>query len=489
MNKRNIAIIGAGYAGRDIASEIQKKEFPGQVIVFFDDDKNKIGAFYDNIPILGPLSSLKSLIKRYNCDEAIIAMPTAEKSLIKQIYEDLKKSGIKIVRIVPALSQVLDGDAHLIQTREITVQDLLGRKPVAISLKKSLEYLRGKRVLITGAGGSIGGELARQLLHGGADRLYLFDHGENNVYEIDKELRLLQEEGIGEKATIVPVIGELKDKDFTDFLIARLKADIVFHCAAYKHVPMLENNPVEAVKNNIFGTRNLLDAAIKNRVKRFVLISTDKAVNPTSTYGITKQVGENMVLTGGGGVTDCMVVRFGNVLDSRGSIVPLFRDQLMKGGPLTITHEKATRFFMTIPEASSLVLQAGGVGENGKLYILDMGEPVAIKTLAEQMIRFYGYTPGKEIKLKYIGLRKGEKIEERLWLEEERVSPTEYPRILCLNEIKSDSGKINDLLKRLGPICFLDPRDPEAFRNRLQLRRILHDYCPSLEVPPDEPQY
>ncbi len=398
-------------------------------------------------------------------------------------------SGVSEIRIVPAVSQVLDGTAHLIQARGITVQDLLGRNPVSIPLKESLKYLRGKRVLITGAGGSIGSELCRQLLDGGADRLYLFDHGENNVYEIDKELHLLQEEGIGEKATIVPIVGEMKDRDYIIFLMQRLKADIVFHCAAYKHVPMMENNPVEAIKNNVFGTRYLLEASEKASVNRFVFISTDKAVSPSSTYGVSKQICEQLVLLNNSENFNCMVVRFGNVLESRGSIVPLFKNQILKGGPVTITAPDANRFFMTIPEASSLVLQTGGVGKGGELYILDMGEPVNIKNLAEQMIKFYGYKPGKEIQLKYIGLRNGEKIAEKLWESDEKAVPTDYRRILRLEKNGVGGKKISNLLKKLYPVCYLDKSASGLYRNRLHLRKILSGFSPSLEVPSDEPEY
>lgn len=489
IGKRKIAIIGAGYAGKELCQEIQKKEFPGDVQVIIDDDTGKIGSTYNGVPIEGPLNKVDEFIREFTCDEAIIAIPSAETSVIKSIYENLKNCGIPTIRIVPAISQILAGNAHLIQTREIAVHDLLGRKPVAISLKESLTYLRNKRVLITGAGGSIGSELTRQLLHGGASRLYLFDHGENNVYEIDKELHLLQEEGIGEKATIIPIIGELKDKDYLSFLFKRLNADIVFHCAAYKHVPMLENNPVEAIKNNVFGTQNLLKCAAETGVKRFVLISTDKAVQPSSTYGVSKQLCEDLVFADENKKMESIVVRFGNVLESRGSIVPLFKAQIEKGGPVTITDPDASRFFMTIPEASSLVLQAGGVGLSGKLYILDMGDPVNIQNLAEQMIKFYGYKPNKDIMISYIGLRPGEKTHERLWESSQTITATDYDKILCVDNIHLDRKKLKDTLNLLQPICFRSEKNTEKYRNRLLLRKILSQYSPNLEVPENEREY
>ncbi len=374
-----------------------------------DDDPEKIGKRIDNIPVIGPINEVAVLVRASRADEAIIAMPSADRNYLKQIYDTLKKIGFQQIRILPGISQIIDGDAHFIQTRSIDLQDLLGRNPVAIKLKQSLAYLRGKRVLVTGAGGSIGSELCRQLLSGGASRLYLFGHGENSIYQIDRELRLLQEEGVGEKAALVPVIGDLRDTDYVDYILGHLKADAVFHTAAYKHVPLMEENPVAAVENNVFGTENLVLAAIKHNIKRFVHITTDKAVDPVSVYGASKYLCEQMVLeaAASSGGPNFMVVRFGNVLGSRGSIVPLFQQQIQKGGPVTITHPDIRRWFMTISEACSLVLKAGGVGVNGGLYLLDMGEPVRIKDLAEQLIRFHGFEPDTEIKIVYTGLRPG----------------------------------------------------------------------------------
>ena len=298
MENRNnrILIIGAGFAGQEIASELKRKEIFGRVIGFIDDDADKIGSGIDGIPVYGPVSSMKRILAESPADEAIIAIPGAPGDTLKRIYSILKDTELKTIRLLPGISQIIDGDAHLIQTRRISAEDLLRRTTKAISLKESLSYLRGKRVLITGAGGSIGSELSRQLLSGGAQRLYLLDHGENNLYEIEAELKLLQEEGVGEAASIVPVIGDLQDRNFMNFILARLNADVIFHCAAYKHVPMMEANPVEAIKNNVFGTKNLIDAAAENGVSKFVLISTDKAVDPVSVYGSSKKIAEELVL-------------------------------------------------------------------------------------------------------------------------------------------------------------------------------------------------
>jgi FlaA1/EpsC-like NDP-sugar epimerase len=489
-NKNNrIFIIGAGFAGQEIASELGRKEIFGQVTAFIDDAPDKIGTVIDGIPVFGPIGDMQRIFEGTPADEAIIAIPGAPGDTLKRIYSTLKDTDLKAIRLLPGLSQIVDGDAHLIQTREISAEDLVGRDSAVISLKESLSYLRGRRVLITGAGGSIGSELSRQLLSGGAQRLYLLDHGENNLYEIEAELKLLQEEGVGEAATIVPVVGDLQDREYMNFILSRLKADVIFHCAAYKHVPMMETNPVEAIKNNVFGTKNLVDAAQLSGVSKFVLISTDKAVEPVSIYGSSKMIAEEIVLSGNSSGTEMMVVRFGNVLGSRGSIVPLFQKQIRKGGPVTITHPDIKRYFMTIPEASSLVLKAGGVGTGGSLYLLDMGEPIIIRDLAEQMIKFYGFRPEKDIPIVTIGLRPGEKLEEKLWSAGETPEDTEYPGIIKLEKEAMFNGNLSTLLDFLSGICFFSPDSNDNYRNRTKLRNTLKKYIPELEIPENEPEY
>jgi FlaA1/EpsC-like NDP-sugar epimerase len=488
-NAKTILLVGAGFAGREIASEIRAKGTFGRVAAFLDDDREKIGTVIDGIPVRGPIARVARVLTEFPADEALIAIPGASTAQLKTIYEYLSDSPLARIRILPNLAQIIDGDAHLIQTREIAVEDLLGRTPVRIPLKETLAYLRDKRVLITGAGGSIGSELSRQLLSAGAERLYLFDNGENNVYEIEKELKILQQEGVGERATLVPVVGDLKDREYTRFIIERLKADIIFHCAAYKHVPMAEANPVEVIKNNVFGTLHLMEAARETGTPRLVLISTDKAVEPRFVYGASKLLCEELVLAEKDNERHSMVVRFGNVLDSRGSIVPLFKKQILNGGPVTITDPAVTRFFMTIPEAVSLVLKSGGLGSGGDLYVLDMGEPVAIRDLAEQMIRFYGFEPGREIAIEYIGLRPGEKLAERLWSPDETGESTDFPRILKLKRKSHIAGELSGLIEELRPVCFFDPARSELFRDRRALRGTLARYIPSFEIPNDEPRY
>jgi FlaA1/EpsC-like NDP-sugar epimerase len=509
MNK--IYIIGAGFAAKTLAEEIKTKGIFGKVSAFLDDDSDKIGTHLGETPVLGPIDDVLDILNIQGKDEAIIAMPSAPRERLREIYSHLKRCGFSKIRILPDVSQIVDGEAHLVQTRELDVQDLLGRKPLRIQIRQSLGYIKGKRVLVTGAGGSIGSEIARQLLHGGAERLYLFGHGENSIYEIDRELRLLQKEGIGSNATLVPVIGELQDERYVDYIMGRLRADVVFHTAAYKHVPMMEENPVNAIRNNVFGTLNLVSAARSHGVKRFVFISTDKAVNPNSVYGASKKIAEAIVLGQDYHQPELfphipvsedyrsMVVRFGNVLGSRGSIIPLFKEQIRTGGPVTITHQDITRYFMTIPEAVSLVLKAGGVGQNAQLYLLDMGEPVRIYDLAEQMIRFYGYEPGKDIPIQIIGLRKGEKLHETLTETYETIHPTDSPKIL---EVRNSHlwarETLIEIIEQLRPIChghehhqsnWMNPPVNTMYRNRRVLRKLLAQLFPELPENQNEPEF
>lgn len=475
-----IYIIGAGFAGTAIANEISSKDIFGKVAAFLDDDVKKIGTKINNIPVLGPIEDIAHLIRIDSNAEALITIPSISSERLREIYEILKTAGFTTIKLLPAISQIIDGSAHLVQTREIDPQDLLTRTPVKISLKQSLAYLHGKRVLITGAGGSIGSELARQLLSGGAERLYLFGHGENSIYQIHKELKLLQEGGVGEKAIIVPVIGELKDRDYMFYIIKNLKCDAVFHTAAYKHVPLSEENPVAVIENNVFGTKNLLDACLEYKVKRFVLISTDKAVEPVCLYGFSKMLNEKMVLQAASKADKTsayMFVRFGNVLGSRGSIFPLFVEQIKNGGPVTVTDKNMKRFFMTIPEACSLVLQTGGVGKSGESYLLDMGEPVNIYETAKQLIRYMGFEPEKDIKIQIIGLRKGERLNEPLWSKNECLEKTSYEKIMKLKDNKPFSfSELDSILDGLHPFCFYSEEKEEDYRNKEKMRKYIREH-------------
>src|SRR5574344_536623 len=484
---KRLYIIGAGFAGLSIADDIKHKKIFGTVKAFLDDDKTLIGQEFDGIPVIGPIDDIASLLRCTEDDEAIIAIPSAPVERIRQIYETLKKGGFEHIKILPGISQVVNGTAHLVQAREIDRLDILGRTPVTISLRESLAYLRGKRVFITGAGGSIGSELARQLLSGGAERLYLFGHGENSIVNIYRELHILQQEGVGEKASVVPIIGDMKDREYIRYIISHTKCDVIFHCAAYKHVPLMEENPVAVIENNVFGTKNLLDASIEFGVKKFVLISTDKAVSPVSIYGASKFLSEKLLLQAAEKVKDkkqdFMFVRFGNVLGSRGSILPLFMEQIANGGPVTVTDPEMERFFMTIPEACSLVLQTGGVGQNGYSYLLDMGTPIRISELAEQIIRFSGFEPYKDIDIKFVGARKGERNVEPLWLPEEEPRKTSYEKLLQLKNMPYKSDYLRSLLDKLRPVCIgaeNTPADASKYRNRDYLVDLLCGEIPSL---------
>ncbi len=486
--RKRIVIIGAGSAGKEIASEMERKPVLGQPVGFIDDDPAKIGSEENGIPVFGPIADAKEIIAGLNPDEVILAIPSLPKHRFKEIYALIRRCGTAELKFLPTVSQIISGDARLILTRNINVEDLLGRTPVTIPLQESLQYLHGKRVLITGAGGSIGSELTRQLLYGGAQRLYLLDNCEEHLYRIGNELRLLQADGIGTDAKVISVVCNLQDKDHLESLLQRLRCDIIFHCAAYKHVPIMEENPIECIKNNVFGTENLLLAAKKIPVKKFVLISTDKAVEPSCTYGVSKELCEDLVLSAGDSRSDFMVVRFGNVLASSGSIVPLFKHQIEAGGPVTLTHPEVSRYFMTIPEASSLVLRAGGMGKGGETYILDMGSPILIRELAEQMILYNGFEPYKDIPIMITGLREGEKLTEHLFTEEETVTPTGYPKIGRLNRAAHPKPELSSFLEKLRPLCFLDRDRREIYRNRRLLRKLLQSYAPTLQDRPDEPE-
>lgn len=486
--ENGIYIVGAGLAGTTLAQQLFEKKVFGTVQAFFDDDPKKIGTTILGVPVLGPIEEATKTFRAGSTDEVFIAIPSIDIERLQEIYLALKSCDFTKIKILPTLSQIIDGTAHLIQARDINPEDLLGRTPVTIPLSKTLAYLRGKRVLITGAGGSIGSELCRQLLSAGAERLYLFGHGENSIYQIHKELMLLQEGGVGEKAIIVPIIGDLKDRRYMDFIIRNLNCDVVFHAAAYKHVPLMEENPVAVIQNNVFGTKNLLDACIKYGVKRFVLISTDKAVEPISVYGVSKCLSEKLVLHAAHQVkrvhkkSAYMFVRFGNVLGSRGSIFPLFVEQIQKGGPVTVTDKKMQRYFMTIPEACSLILQTAGVGKNASSYLLDMGEPVNIYETAKQLIRYMGYEPEVDIKLKIIGMRPGERLNETLLAQDEMSEQTEYSKLLKIIP-KNGDGEFKNLsllLKQLKPICIFDKKQAAVFRNKEALRARLKENFSSL---------
>ena len=421
----NTLIIGAGDAGATIAREIERyHKRSRRVIGYVDDDMFKHNRLMNGFRILGNREDIPALVAKYKVEEIIIAMPSVKRDIIQEIMEICSPLKCKI-NILPGMYQLLDDEVLVSHLHPVSIEDLLERDEIQLDTSKVETYLKDKVVLVTGAGGSIGSEICRQVLRVKPKKLLLLGHGENSIYLIHQELR-----NIAPQDTLVPIIADIRDKNQLEQIFKNYNPDVVFHAAAHKHVPLMEIQPIAAVLNNIYGTRNVADVAGAHGVDRFVMISTDKAVNPTSVMGATKRVAEKVVL----GMnhtydTKFITVRFGNVLGSRGSVIPLFRKQIEAGGPVTVTDPEMTRYFMTIPEASQLVLQAGAMGNGGEVFLLDMGEPVKIVDLAKNMIRLSGFEPNKDIRIEFTGLRPGEKLYEELLTAEEGTNTTTHKKI------------------------------------------------------------
>ncbi len=439
-------ILGAGDAGRLIVEEITKHpELDCRPIGFLDDDPQKEGLRVAGLPILlAGLDRLEEIVENQGVKQVIIAMPSAPSAKVKELTQRCLQLGIK-PRIVPGLYRVLNGGLKVSSLREVQIEDLLSRPEIKPDLAGILGYVQDKVVLITGAGGSIGSELARQVAHFGAGRLVLLGHGENSIYQIHKELKRNYPH-----LPLLPIIADVQDSQRINAIFSKYQPQVVFHAAAHKHVPLMEHNPTEAIKNNIFGTKNLAEAAHKYQAERFVLISTDKAVNPTSVMGATKRFAEMVVQSiSRTSSTRFVAVRFGNVLGSRGSVVPLFQEQIAQGGPVTVTHPDMTRYFMTIPEAVSLVIQAGAMGAGGEVFVLDMGDPVKIVDLARDLISLSGLKPDQDIKIDYVGIRPGEKLYEELLTAEEGTDATQHKRIFIARQAALDAPSLNYALQVL----------------------------------------
>lgn len=414
VRKRTL-IVGAGAAGTMLARQmIQNHDLDLKPVAFVDDDVKKQNLQIYNVPVLGGVSSIEEIVKSKNIENIIIAIPSLSKKELNDIFQECSKTKAK-TQIMPLIEDVMLGKVTINSFRDVQVEDLLGREPVQLDIESISEYLTGKTILVTGAGGSIGSEICRQVSTFNPKKLVLVGHGENSIYLIDMELRNKYKQ----QFEIIPVIGDVQDRNRMFEVIEKHTPDVVYHAAAHKHVPLMEYNPKEAVKNNVFGTRNVAEACDVYGVKNFVLVSTDKAVNPTNVMGATKRMAElviqNLALSS---KTKFAAVRFGNVLGSRGSVIPLFKRQIQAGGPVTVTHPEMTRYFMTIPEASRLVLQAGALARGGEIFVLDMGEPVKIVDLAKNLITLSGYTLD-EIEIRFSGLRPGEKMFEELLNEDE----------------------------------------------------------------------
>jgi FlaA1/EpsC-like NDP-sugar epimerase len=421
-------VVGAGEAGSMLLKEIRRlSSCPYNIVGFVDDDREKRGMKLHGVRVLGTTKNLSSLIRLNDIKDVIIAMPSADSMTVRSIV-DLCRNANVTFKTLPSIGELIDGTLSVSQIKNVEIDDLLGREPVVLDRDLIGAYLTGKRVLVTGAAGSIGSEICRQVATFRPAKLVLLEQAETPLYEIEKELA-----GNFPELKIVPLMCDVRDRDKVEDAFDEFMPEVVFHAAAYKHVPMMEYNPAQAVLNNVFGSKNVVDAASRCRVKNCVMISTDKAVNPTNVMGATKRASElyvqSLSLTS---QTIFTTVRFGNVLGSNGSVIPLFKEQIANGGPVTVTDKRIIRYFMTIPEATQLVLQAGGIGRSGEILVLDMGEPVRILDLAEELIRLSGLTPYEDIDIVFTGLRPGEKLFEELLMEGEGVLPTTHQKIRVL---------------------------------------------------------
>ncbi len=419
-------IVGAGAAGTMVATEMANRPGEGYVVAgFLDDDPAKLGERVGGAPVLGPIGDLVSLTAEHDIGHIVIAIPSASGHTIREVVRLSEEAGTSFM-IVPGVWEILLGDVQISQIRAVELDDLLGRETVALDTAAMTGYLRGRTVLVTGAGGSIGSELARQVASFGPDKLVLLGRGENSVYEIDLELSMSHPE-----LNKVAVVGSVTQPTTLESLFREHGPDVIFHAAAHKHVHLMEAYPEEAIRNNVAGTRRLVDAAVRHGADRLVMLSTDKAVRPHGVMGASKRLAELIMIdrTRSGSETKLVAVRFGNVLGSRGSVVPMFKQQIRQGGPVTVTHPDVTRYFMTIREAAMLVLQAGFLGEGGEVFVLDMGDPIRIAELAEHLIRLSGMEPGRDIAIQYCGLRPGEKLHEQLWTADEELEETGHEKI------------------------------------------------------------
>ncbi len=464
-----VLIAGAGTSGAVILKEMTTSQYAqGHVVCFVDDDKNKVGKFLNGVPIAGTRGDISKLVEKYGVDEIYIAMPSAPAKDRKEIIEICRETGCK-VKILPGIYQLLNGEVSVGKLREVEIEDLLGREPVQVNMDEILDYVRGKVVLVTGGGGSIGSELCRQIAGHQPRQLIVFDVYENNAYDLQQELK-----DKFPSLNLVVLIGSVRNTHRMETVFAKYRPEIVYHAAAHKHVPLMEDSPNEAIKNNVFGTYKTAKAADKYGVKRFVLISTDKAVNPTNIMGASKRMCEMVIqMMNAKSRTDFVAVRFGNVLGSNGSVIPLFKKQIAQGGPVTVTHPDIIRYFMTIPEAVSLVLQAGAYAKGGEIFVLDMGEPVKILDLAKNLIRLSGYEPEEDIAITFTGLRPGEKLYEELLLDEEGMQDTPNKLIHIGKPIEFDMEEFSKQLDRLYEVANMDS---EAIRD--VVREVVPTYRP-----------
>lgn len=466
-SRTNVLMIGAGAAANAIMKEIESSAYLNlKVKCIVDDNAGCHGKFMRGIPIVGGRDKIQDAVGEYNIDEIIFAIPSANTQTRKEILDICKETGCKL-RTLPGMYQLINGDVSVAKLKEVEIEDLLGREPIKINTEEVLDSLRGKVVMVTGGGGSIGSELCRQIAGHEPKQLIIVDIYENNAYEIQQELVRKYP-----KLDLVVLIASVRNTARINSIFERYRPNIVYHAAAHKHVPLMETSPNEAIKNNVMGTYKTAQAADKYGTEKFVLISTDKAVNPTNIMGASKRICEMVVqMMNQKSATNFVAVRFGNVLGSNGSVIPLFKKQIAEGGPVTVTHPDIIRYFMTIPEAVSLVLQAGSYARGGEIFVLDMGEPVKIVDLAENLIKLSGYRVGEEIEIQFTGLRPGEKMYEELLMGEEGMKTTANKRIFIGKPIEFDAAVFEKQLKKLG-----EDANTEMVDIREEVKKIVPTY-------------
>lgn len=444
-----VLIIGGGSGGEMVVNELKENPQLGKVpIGIIDDDVNKIGRLIHNVKILGSTDEIDEIVKKYQVDEIILSIANISSSRKKEIIEICKKTKCKL-KTIPGIYEIIDGKVDIKKIRDVEIEDLLGRGPIKVNLNEISEYITDKVILVTGGGGSIGSELCRQIASFNPKHLIILDNYENNAYAIQQELKRKYKNELNLSIIIASVREEVR----LEGIFKMYRPEVVFHAVAHKHVPLMEDSPSEAIKNNIFGTLNVAKLSDKYKVKRFVLISTDKAVNPTNIMGATKRAAEMIIqMMNNESESEFVAVRFGNVLGSNGSVIPLFKKQIEEGGPVTITHPDIIRYFMTIPEAVQLVIQAGAMAKGGEIFVLDMGEPVKIADLAKNLITLSGLEPGVDIKIEYSGLRPGEKLYEELLMSEEGLSKTANSKIFVGKPVEFREDKVMGHLEILRKI-------------------------------------
>ena len=467
--KKNTMIVGGGEAGAMIIKEFQNSEYLNQrICCVIDDNASKQGKYLRGIKIMGGREDIVRLAKELQIEEIIVAMPSAPQSEVRDILNICKETGCEM-KVLPGLYQMIKGEVSISKLRRVEIEDLLGREPIRVQLDEIMGYVAGKVVLVTGGGGSIGSELCRQVAAHEPKQLIIFDIYENNAYDIQQELK-----NKFPALDLTVLIGSVRNTHRMNSIFEKYRPDIVYHAAAHKHVPLMEDSPNEAIKNNVFGTYKTALAADRYGVKRFVLISTDKAVNPTNIMGASKRICEMIIqMMNRHSKTEFVAVRFGNVLGSNGSVIPLFKKQIEKGGPVTVTHPDIIRYFMTIPEAVSLVLQAGALAKGGEIFVLDMGEPVKILDLAENLIRLSGYKPYEDIDIEFTGLRPGEKLYEELLMSEEGLQETANKLIHIGKPIEFDDDKFREQL---------DVLKKAAEHDSASIRQLVKEIVPTYTI-------